>query len=354
MRFPYDFQQVARMSQHLMDAGRASEDPGLVAAGLGIGMKGGEIDDSRPLVARYYVKEKPATVTAATETIRWKVPRTVKVPLTDSVFGGPKWKIPTLTLPTDITAIGQVVPVGRRAKASDGSGRAVTSGGIVRWRDTLGQTEWAIVTVAHGFVHSQGIPVSIFGNGPQPLFVGFLMATAFPNQSTGTFGVSSAGLDAALVTVNVGDLLASGLLLSETLPRLPIQEFTFLSAANDQDDFPGFSQQVQRNVGYTIVGALAQLPVGGLGTIVDVLQLKGGQKLFKEGTSGSIIQLVDASPTVKVYPVGIQIASNNPDFNDGYAQSLHRTMKWCQETVVAGLNSLGRTLSGSVEFVGTF
>ena len=339
MVFDYVWQKVA-------DA----QDDNIVALGTGVGIKGDEIDLERPYCVRFYVKKKVGKGRRKRQQPKLAVGSEMKLPL--RMFGPGETdqhdrvvRDAWLECPTDVYEIGELEAAGWRASL-DRDPSLVTCGAILRWRIRGDSAPlWGIATVAHGYeqaIHaapSTDITVSL----PRA-------DLRFRGKRLLQFKPPDSGFDLCLIGVNPERLVALGLITSVNVRPRTVRRFSQLTGDSHS---VGLARQIGRDINFQVLGTVeGPLFFSRVGTVRDLLHVRGPRNAFVGGTSGSVFEVLNRRRG-RLEIAGIQVGTDTRNgFRDGFAQSLERSLVLLRRRLNEQLLSAGLEIPGKLEVVG--
>lgn len=322
-------------------------DPNIHGVGLGVGLKDGRIDLSRPLCMRFFVRRKHQARRTWT---KQKFPVHPEIALSvgslrtrGEVFDAMKRNIRRgrLEIPTDVYEA-RIVRAAGTARL-DGDPDVVTSGTIVRWRvHGFDKTQWGVLTVGHAF---ESAPNAGIGDD---VSIQLHDGDHFRGKRIVNFNPPSHGVDATLIRVRVDDLMDRGLIGDPGEASFPVVKFDDIK----RDRFPiGISTQTDRDVSFDLVTVVSSLDIARIGKVTNMIHVQGAAESFVEGTSGSLFRCIDTlSGTLT--PIALQVGAHSSGFSDGYGQSLDTALSEIR-TQLNGMYAPGYVI-GEIEVVQSF
>ena len=339
------------------------EDDNVKGVGFGMALKDGELDLSRPLVMRLYVKSKRPKKSRSKKRPKSEIDTHIEfcmdhigTPLNQNPetsyrdFHDRPIDAARIRLPTDVHEVGELTGSGALTKIV-GDPSVVTAGAIVRWRQrrSLNVTRWGIVTVAHGF----DLPIG----STEP------SDTRILNPNTGNeffgnrliqFKPPFRGYDTVLIGVSESKLLTEGLISSASMPAAPTLSYR---AIGESGGVAGRAFQRGRLVDFSVVGNVAPLNFRGVGTVGRLVHVRANApQAFVETTSGSVYSILHRR-TRRLVPAAIQIGSDNRlpvPFRDGYGQCLRDILSNLAMEINRRLANVNDRLENGIQLVTYF
>jgi len=299
-----------RICRQLLLRYRRRGDKGVVAVGMGRGLKNREPDPERPFVIHFFVRRK--------RKLHARHPHFIPPRIRYSLTRGGRRKQYAMT--TDVIAIGQPTVSGVKI---DSITQWFTAGYVLRWT-IAGQINWGLLAVGHG-IDSGASAVTVAGlSGPRTV--------------VGQTALTDA-IDASVIGVSTADLaVLSAVSFGPDTPALPY--LTEADALNQIQGLSAFLDSTGGNIAINIV-SITGATFPGSPTILELPNLQhmmyatAGTNAFAKGASGSP-WISDGPPAV-----ALQTGGCAPNYAAGYGQLMGPILQWAAVAVSAPVTMVG-------------